>query len=557
MSEQKIEDFGVTQQKCNMCHIPEETQQIWAARLAKFKTHEIDNIDFYTIPINYHIIGDNIFDNIATNGMGLEKYYREVLIPAQTNQLQLDWNGRNPDRNAANVPPQAFRDAYGAQDKFSFYTRSITYVNADWAIIPGLDFYKVLVEGNLSNVQVLKTFVSPARRQSTELNIWVVPELLLGSAGSNGYQVGLLGFGTPPDFGVADEDGIVIGGYTMGSVANPGNGPQPVVGGGILRSPYGPRVDIDNALGRTLTHEVGHYISMRHTWGDQPNTECGAPQAAPPYTSDNQNFIPNYPRQRGSSRGKPVDANGIMLDSPPCTQPAPFQTNDGIMYQNFMDYRDDTDMVMVTDQQLDAAKLIMDGGRNRVTMDQHSKDVDLTVQALEIPPVPLAPIINPEDGHAITAVTLGGQTPTAIMQGGVHYGNFNAPVVRAGFSVDVPDNNYALSSPVNVTVSGGKYYFDGQDPDQYTVTSGSYLFQNIPSSHPMAFTMNQAGQNVVFGGQGANAVGQKTSTIDGQTYTYWHGDIILYITGPSNDFSYECYYHGPMGGQDRMKNLAT
>ena len=120
-----------------------------------------------------------------------------------------------------------------------------------------------------------------------------------------------------------------------------------------------------------------------------------------------------------------------------------------------------------------------------------------------------------------------------------------------------PDNNYALGSPVNVTVSGGKYYFDGQDPDQYTVTSGSYLFQNVPSSHPMAFTMNQAGQNVVFGGQGANAVGQKTSTIDGQTYTYWHGDIILYITGPSNDFYYECYYHGPMGGQDRMKNLAT
>ena len=78
----------------------------------------------------------------------------------------------------------------------------------------------------------------------------------------------------------------------MGSVANPGNGPQPVVGGDIFRNPYGPRVDIDNALGRTLTHEVGHYISMRHTWGDQPSTECGAPQAAPPYTTTNQNFIP-------------------------------------------------------------------------------------------------------------------------------------------------------------------------------------------------------------------------------------------------------------------------
>ena len=85
---------------------------------------------------------------------------------------------------------------------------------------------------------------------------------------------------------------------------------------------------------------------MRHTWGDQPSTECGAPQAAPPYTTTNQNFIPNYPRQRGPSRG-PVDANGIMLDNPPCTQYTPFQTNDGIMYQNFMDYRDDADMVMI------------------------------------------------------------------------------------------------------------------------------------------------------------------------------------------------------------------
>ena len=74
------------------------------------------------------------------------------------------------------------------------------------------------------------------------------------------------------------------------------------------------------------------------------------------------------------------------------------------------------------------------------------------------------------------------------------------PVVRAG-SKDV-HNNYALGSNVDVTVSGGNY-FDGQD--NYTVTTGAYLFQNVPSSHPMAFTMNQAGQNVVFGGHGANA----------------------------------------------------
>ena len=542
-----------TGQKCLSCSVPEETQQIWAARLAKFKTHEIDDIDFYTIPINYHIIGDDTFDATTVNGMGLRDYYTNVAIPDQTNQLQLDWNGRNPDRNATNIPPQSFRDAYAVQDKFSFYTRSISYVNAEGFRFSDVANYKVLRGSDLDNVSQLKIFISPARRVQTELNVWIVPEILRWDGTAlNNFP---LGFSSFPDEGNTNMDGIVLGGWTMGSVTNPAIGPQPT---DVFGSSYGVRTNTTYGLGRTLTHEVGHYLSMRHTWGDQPDTQCGAPQGAPPYTVDNQNFIPNYPRQRGPSEGKPIPTNRILLDNPACNpQPAPFQDADGIMYQNFMDYGADVDLLMITDQQLDAAKLIIDGARNRDTMDQPNKEVNLDTQALETPPVPLAPIINPENGHAITAVTLGGQTPTAIMQGGTRYAGFNAPVVRAGFSVNVPNNNYALGSPVNVTVSGGKIYFDGQDPDQYTVTSGAYVFQNIPSSHPIAFTTNQAGQNVVFGGQGANSVGQKTSTIDGQTYTYWHGTIILYITGPSNDFSYECYYHGPMGGQDRMKNLAT
>ena len=104
--------------------------------------------------------------------MDLEQYYREVLIPAQTNQLQEVVETQTEMANT-------FRDAYGAQDKFSFYTRSITYVNAEWAIIPGLAQYGG-GGGNLSNVQVLKTLVSPARRQATELNIWLFQNFYLG-----------------------------------------------------------------------------------------------------------------------------------------------------------------------------------------------------------------------------------------------------------------------------------------------------------------------------------------------------------------------------------------
>ena len=39
---------------------------------------------------------------------------------------------------------------------------------------------------------------------------------------------------------------------------------------------------------------------------------------------------------------------------------------------------------------------------------------------------------------------------------------------------------------------------------------------------------------------------------DGNTYTYYYGDITLNINGNFGVISYDCYYHGYMGGQDNL-----
>lgn len=115
-------------------------------------------------------------------------------------------------------------------------------------------------------------------------------------------------------------------------------------------------------------------------------------------------------------------------------------------------------------------------------------------------------------------------------------------------------NPRALSSSVNVSVNGGKYLFDGQEGDFWTVNTGVYTFNNVPSSHPIAFMTQQAGSGlVVAGGNPSNFVGSKTSTIDGYTYSYYDGTIILQVLEPCNTFSFECYYHGAMGGEDKIR----
>lgn len=124
------------------------------------------------------------------------------------------------------------------------------------------------------------------------LNIWVV-----GRMTSSGQTV--LGYATFPESAGLSNDGIVLAAPYFGKTG--------------ASAPFN--------LGRTATHEVGHYLNLRHIWGD---ANCGNDQVA------------DTPTQTGANFGKPTYPLYNTCSG----------TQRSVMFMNYMDYVDDAAMFM-------------------------------------------------------------------------------------------------------------------------------------------------------------------------------------------------------------------
>ncbi len=112
----------------------------------------------------------------------------------------------------------------------------------------------------------------------------------------------LLGFGTLPGTAPASKDGVVVSYATIG-------GPDAVGSHPVYN------------LGRTLSHEVGHYFNLIHVWGDDAGACTGSDNVADtPNQADEHYGFPAYPF--------------ISCNNGP----------NGDMFMNFLDYSDDLAM---------------------------------------------------------------------------------------------------------------------------------------------------------------------------------------------------------------------
>ena len=138
------------------------------------------------------------------------------------------------------------------------------------------------------------------------LNIWVCN--LDGTGGTLGYAT------FPSDLtSIPEEDGVVIDYRAFGTLGTAGTGGFNV-----------------NDLGRTATHEVGHWLNLRHIWGD---AVCGDDFVSDTEPAEAPNYgCPTFPYNASNSCGSGVN---------------------GEMYMNYMDYVDDACMVMFTFGQSD------------------------------------------------------------------------------------------------------------------------------------------------------------------------------------------------------------
>jgi len=143
---------------------------------------------------------------------------------------------------------------------------------------------------------------------TTTLNLWVC---IIGG--------GILGYAQFPG-GTSATDGVVCDSKYVGVTSNSG-----------AAYPYN--------LGRTATHEVGHWMNLRHIWGD---ATCGSDLVADTPTHNTANYgVPTYPHL-STCTGTPVE-----------------------MTMNYMDYTDDRGMYMFTNGQKSRMSAIFVSGGAR------------------------------------------------------------------------------------------------------------------------------------------------------------------------------------------------
>lgn len=140
------------------------------------------------------------------------------------------------------------------------------------------------------------------------LNFWVV----------NFSSSSLLGYAQFPG-GNKQTDGVVVGYRYVG------------------RPPHNPFINNYNG-GRTGTHEVGHWLNLRHIWGDGPCSQ--------------DDFVDDTPLSAGSNRGCP------SINS--CTD-TPIDYPD--MVENYMDYTRDDCMNIFTQGQSDRMRAAIQASR--------------------------------------------------------------------------------------------------------------------------------------------------------------------------------------------------
>ena len=108
--------------------------------------------------------------------------------------------------------------------------------------------------------------------------------------------------------------------------------------------------------------------------------------------------------------------------------------------------------------------------------------------------------------------------------------------------------NTTFNLKVEVTYAGNVYIFDNKY-GTYQMGQGTYVMNDVPSGHPIAF--HNFGKEDKLSYTGTNSGGSK-SGLDGNTYTYYYGTVTITVNGDFGTMSYECYNHGYMGGENNL-----
>ena len=250
--------------------------------------------DAIRIPIVVHVVWRSAPENLSLRQ-----------LRSQITVLNRDFRARAPDRKQVPTVWQGLVDDTGIE--FELASR-------DPAGRPSDGITRTRTQrssfGTGDSVKAAKTGGADAWPSDRYLTLWVCT-----------LSGGLLGYAQFPG-GPKRTDGVVITASAFGT-------------SGSAKPPFD--------RGRTAVHEIGHWLNLRHIWGD--TEDCSG-----------SDLVADTPNAAGPNFGKPSFPHVSCANGP-----------SGDMFMNYMDYVDDAAMLLFTPQQVARMHATLAGPRRSFT----------------------------------------------------------------------------------------------------------------------------------------------------------------------------------------------
>ena len=247
----------------------------------------------YRIPVVVHVLYNSVAQKVGA-----------AQVRSQIAALNRDFRARNQDRSKVPavwmglVIDSMIEFELASKDPAGKPTTGITLTKTSVAAFGQNDAMKDPKRGGVA-----------AWATDRYLNLWVCE-----------LKDQLLGYAQFPG-GPKATDGVVITTFAFGT-------------SGSATAPFN--------LGRTCTHEVGHWLNLRHIWGDTP--DCSG-----------SDFVADTPNAEDANFGKPSLPQISCGNGP-----------NGDMFMNYMDYTDDEAMYMFTTGQVARMHAALAGPRRKL-----------------------------------------------------------------------------------------------------------------------------------------------------------------------------------------------
>lgn len=442
--------------------IPDQAWENWMQqKIVEFKQQQQANKGMlvnYTIPVIVHVLHKNDAANITA-----------AQVNSQITVLNADYGGTNSDYNNT---PTVFQSARAGNSGITFCLAKVD-PNGNTLAEPGIDRINWSTKGwtdpnSFTSSSTLQSYyngtIKPASiwDPTKYLNIWVS---YMDGSGLLGYASFPAGTGLTGLSGVetATTCGVVINVKAFGNT-------------GIVAAPYN--------KGRTATHEVGHWLGLRHIWGDGTCATDYCNDTPPAQTSNYS--CPTHPYNSGKCTGNTT----------------------GEMFMNYMDYTDDACMYMFTADQATRMQTAMANGTYRAPLTNSGKCNSPTALDASV-----SAILSPVNGSSTCINSI---TPVVTL---MNVGNITLTSCQIQYNMDGAANqtytwtgSLTSGSTVNVTLpaytglSSASHTFTAKtnlpngSTDQATSNdqkTSTFTVTSAPSGSALPFTQDYQGTTFV------------------------------------------------------------